>query len=118
MTHQKILTTYCDQGYFFLLLCILCVTGANLKLSAVPVVMVFTKLDVLAEQTRFTVKANHPNKDEDAIDDPLQKEIKRKLRETYLQPLRNVTGTVKIPHAVVSGEDAPRLRPLMLSSTS
>ena len=89
-----------------------------MKLSAVPVLMVFTKLDVLTEQTRFTVEANHPNKDENAINDLLQKEMKRKLWETYLQPLRSVTETVKIPRAVVSGEDASKFHCLILSSAS
>ena len=80
--------------------------------------MVFTKLDVLREQTRLTVEANHPNKDENAINDLLQKEIKRKLCETYLQPLRSVTERVKIPHAVVSGEGASKFHCLILSSAS
>lgn len=95
-----------------------CVVGVSLKLSTVPVVMVFTQLDVFTAETRTTVQVDHPNEDQITIDDLVKKEVGRRLQDEYLKPLQDVTGKAKFPHAVVSGEDHLRFQSSIPSSIS
>jgi len=85
------------------------VVGTNLKLSAVPVVMVFTKFDLFVKQNRKRVKAEHPNEDPGHLNTLVEKAIGRRLQDAYLQPLRNCTGKAEFPHAIVSGKNPPEI---------
>ena len=87
----------------------------NLKLSAVPVVMVFTKLDELQRKTRESVHRQHPGAAPDYKDFLVNKEIERVLHSNYLEPICQFTGKENFPHVKVSGKNSPKAQHLMLS---
>jgi len=88
----------------------------NLKLFAVPVVMVFTKLDQLDEEIRIVIDDGNPDAEPHVKDLLVKDEIKSVLHSNYLEPIRRYMGKEKFPHVKVSGKNSPRAQPLTLRS--
>lgn len=88
-----------------------------MKLSAVPVVIVFTKLDVLESQSREDVDKEHPGAEQGFKDGKVNQKIEDVLRTSFIEPIREVTGKEYFPHVKVSGKNSPTAPFLTLNQT-
>lgn len=80
----------------------------NAKLSSVPVVLVFTKLDELEDQARNKINNKNSDAEPHVRDLLVNQEIERVLRCDYIEPIRQLTGKENFPHVKVSGKNFPR----------